>query len=274
MPEMPEVETVRRTLKPLIVGKKIKRVVVWYPKIIVGNYHDFVARLSGRKIVRIDRYAKYLLIRLDDNLTIVSHLRMEGKYHLTAADAAKDKHDHVEFIFTDGSALRYNDVRKFGRMHLVVTGTEKTATGIKHLGYEPNSSDFTSEYFYQSLQKKHKYIKSTLLDQSIVAGLGNIYADEVLWQTKINPARPANKLSPEEVSLLRQNINRTIAEATRLRGTTVHTFLDAAGHSGGYQKKLQVYGHAGQKCARCGTILVKTKINGRGTTYCPSCQGE
>lgn len=272
MPEMPEVETVRRTLTPLIKGKTIQKVVLWYPKIIHSDPEKFKKELVGKKILRIDRYAKYLLIRLSDHLTIVSHLRMEGKYHLTTPSAPKDKHDHVEFIFTDKTALRYNDVRKFGRMRLLVTGTERQQTAIGHLGPEPNSPKFTVSYFYQALIKKKKNIKSTLLDQTVVAGLGNIYIDEVLWQSKINPQLPAPKLSRRQVQSLWQNINQTIKVAIRLHGTTVHTFLDADGNFGGYQDKLQVYGKAGQPCPRCGTILQKTKINGRGTTFCPHCQ--
>ena len=130
---MPEVETVRRTLLPLIKGKTIKKVTLWYPKIIASDPQEFEQQLVNKKIETIDRYAKYLLIRLSGNLTVVSHLRMEGKYRLVKENTKKDKHDHVQFVFTDGSALRYNDVRKFGRMQLVKTGTEKEVTGISKL---------------------------------------------------------------------------------------------------------------------------------------------
>lgn len=272
MPEMPEVETVRRTLIPLIKGKTIEKVVLWYPKIIMGNQEKFVDEVTGQKIVDVDRYAKYLLIRLSNNLTIVSHLRMEGKYHLTTSDAPKDKHDHVEFVFTDGTALRYNDVRKFGRMQLILTGTEKTATAIGKLGPEPNTAEFSAQYFINSLKRKQKNIKNTLLDQTVVAGLGNIYVDETLWQSGIHPLSSSNKIPAAKVEELRQNINQTIALATEKRGTTVHTYLDADGNVGGYQNLLQVYGHAGEKCSKCGTILEKIKVSGRGTTFCPHCQ--
>ena len=168
MPEMPEVETVRRTLTPLIVGKTIKKVVLWYPQIVATDHKKFIKELPGKRVLKIDRYAKYLLIRLSDNLTIVSHLRMEGKYHLTTPDAPKDKHDHVEFIFTDQTALRYNDVRKFGRMQLILTGTERQVTGIGKLGPEPNSIEFSSDYFIKALSRKKKNIKNVLLDQTTV----------------------------------------------------------------------------------------------------------
>lgn len=272
MPEMPEVETVRRTLTPLIVGKTIEKVKLWYPKIIATDPKAFQTNLIGQKIVAVDRYAKFLLIRLSKEQTIVSHLRMEGKYRLTTPEMPKDKHDHVQFTFTDGTALRYNDVRKFGRMELVETGTEKTTTGIAKLGPEPNSVDFSVAKFYQALQRKHKNIKSTLLDQTVVAGLGNIYVDETLWQSKIHPLTPANKLSKARVKMLHDNINQTITLAIAKKGTTVHTYLDANGDSGHYQELLQVYGHAGEPCQRCGTTLEKIKVNGRGTTFCPRCQ--
>lgn len=272
MPEMPEVETVRRTLLPLIKGKTIKEITLWYPKIIASDPTEFVQKLTGQEIVAIDRYAKYLLIRLTDNLTVVSHLRMEGKYRLVDVATPKDKHDHVQFAFTDNTALRYNDVRKFGRMQLVRTGTEESTTGISKLGFEPNSHKFTVTYFANCLKHKKKNIKSTLLDQSVVAGLGNIYVDEVLWLTKIHPLSMANKIPPTRVKQLHDNINYLIKLAIAERGTTVHTYLDANGETGGFQKMLRVYGHKGEPCVRCGTTLEKIKVNGRGTTYCPKCQ--
>lgn len=269
---MPEVETVRRTLLPLVKGKTIEKVVLWYPKIVATDHDKFLKELPGKKIIDIDRYAKYLLIRLSDNLTIVSHLRMEGKYHLTTEDAPKDKHDHVEFVFTDGTALRYNDVRKFGRMQLVLTGTERQVTGIGKLGPEPNTPEFSKQYFVSSLKKRRKNIKNTLLDQTTVAGLGNIYVDETLWQSKIHPLSLADKIPAEKVADLWESINETIEVATEKRGTTVHSYLDANGQVGGYQNMLQVYGHAGEECPRCGTTLEKIKVSGRGTTFCPHCQ--
>lgn len=272
MPEMPEVETVRRTLLPLVKGKTIKKIILWYPKIVATDHDEFIKKLPGKRIIDINRYAKYLLIRLSDNLTIVSHLRMEGKYHLTTPDAPKDKHDHVEFIFTDGTALRYNDVRKFGRMQLILTGTERKVTSIGKLGVEPNSAEFTDEYFISHLKRKKKNIKNTLLDQTVVAGLGNIYVDEVLWRTKIHPLSKANMIPANKVCELRKNINTIITQAIRLHGTTVHTYLDANGQTGGFQKMLQVYGHVGDPCPICQTKFEKIKVDGRGTTFCPHCQ--
>ena len=271
MPEMPEVETVRRTLTPLAVGKTIKRVDVWYDKVIIGDMKSFQQQLKGKTIEKIDRYGKYLLFRLGD-LTIVSHLRMEGKYRLTTADAPREKHEHLQFVFTDGSALRYDDVRKFGRLQLVTTGTERIVTGIKRLGPEALSPEFAEDYLAKALKNKTKKVKNLLLDQTVVAGLGNIYVDEVLWQAKINPVAEPKDLTKQQVQDLYEAINSTIKEATKLGGTTVHSFLNAEGQAGGYQDRLEVYGRAGEDCLRCGKKLVKIKVNGRGTTYCPNCQ--
>lgn len=272
MPEMPEVETVRRTLLPLIKGKTIQKVTLWYPKIVRTDHRYFKQKLVGEKILTVDRYAKYLLIRLSGGLTIVSHLRMEGKYRLCQNGDQKGKHDHVQFTFSDGTALRYNDVRKFGRMRLIKTGTEKQVTAIGKLGPEPNSRPFTTAYFIRRLGRKKKNIKNTLLDQTVVAGLGNIYVDETLWQSKIHPLSSACKIPAERVRVLHQNINQTISLAIKKHGTTVRSYVDANGETGGYQQMLRVYGRAGRPCIRCGTILKKIKVGGRGTTFCPRCQ--
>lgn len=274
MPEMPEVETVRRTLDPLMRNKIIQKVIVWYPKIVTGDVTTFKQTLQGKKILKVDRYGKYLLIRLSGDLTLVSHLRMEGKYHVTAPTAAKNKHEHVEFLFSDGTAIRYQDVRKFGRMQLVTTGTEHQTTGIKNLGPEPNTTEFTVDYFGEQLSHKKKNIKNALLDQSVVAGLGNIYVDEVLWRSQIHPLSKSNKIPDVKIKELHDNINKIISVAIEKRGTTVHTFLDADGKVGEFQKLLQVYGRAGKECTVCGTKLEKIKVNGRGTTFCPHCQVE
>lgn len=274
MPELPEVETVRRTLLPLIKGKTIKKVVLWYPKIVENPPEEFIAALKGEQIETIDREAKFLEFRLSNHLTLVSHLRMEGKYRLTVPQEAKDKHDHVEFIFTDGTALRYNDVRKFGRMQLVATGSEKSSTGIGKLGPDALTPGFTTAGFVRALAKKHKNIKNTLLDQTVVSGLGNIYVDEVLWRAKIHPLSLADKIPASRVKNLHKQIQEILQEAISLGGTTVHSYLDANGHAGGFQAKLQVYGHSGEECPRCGHKFDKIKVNGRGTTFCPHCQKE
>lgn len=207
-------------------------------------------------------------------MTIVSHLRMEGKYRLTTADAPREKHEHLQFVFTDGSALRYDDVRKFGRLQLVETGTERIVTGIKHLGPEALSPEFTEDYFAKALKNKTKKIKNLLLDQTVVAGLGNIYVDEVLWQAKINPVAEPKDLTKQQVQDLYEAINSTIKEATKLGGTTVHSFLNAEGQAGGYQDRLEVYGRAGEDCLRCGENWSRSRSMGGGPLIVQTARGS
>lgn len=272
MPELPEVETVRRGLTKLVEGSTIKSVDVLYPKMVNLPPKDFENALKGKKIDRIDRRGKYLLIRLSDHLTIVSHLRMEGKYDVELDGAPLDKHTHVVFHLTDGRELRYNDTRKFGRMNLVDTGTEMSVAGLKTIGPEPTEQALTLDYITAIFKKSRKVIKPFLLDQSNIAGLGNIYADEVLWLSKINPKQPVNSLKPAQIKRLRKNIITEIQMAIDGHGTTVHSYSTAYGEAGNFQNHLNVYGRQGEPCPRCGTKIVKIKLAQRGTHYCPKCQ--
>ncbi|WP_125606540.1 DNA-formamidopyrimidine glycosylase [Lapidilactobacillus bayanensis] len=272
MPELPEVETVRRSLLGIIQNKTIKDVHVYYGKIIVGDPEVFVSMLRGRKIETIDRRGKYLLFRFDHNLTMISHLRMEGKYFVRQTAEPENKHVHVVFELTDGSALQYQDVRKFGRMQLVKTGTENQVSGIKSLGPEPFSPEFQVDSFYTALQHHHKAIKEVLLDQHAVTGLGNIYVDEVLWLSKINPLLPASDVTREQAAVLHDNTIHELQMAVEHGGTTIRSYVDANGNSGQFQFELHVYGRTGQPCERCGTAIEKIKLGGRGTHFCPHCQ--
>lgn len=272
MPELPEVETVRRGLTKLVEGSTIKSVDVLYPKMVNLPPKDFENALKGKKIDRIDRRGKYLLIRLSDHLTIVSHLRMEGKYDVEPDGAPLDKHTHVVFHLTNGRELRYNDTRKFGRMNLVDTGTEMSVAGLKTIGPEPTEQALTLDYITAIFKKSRKVIKPFLLDQSNIAGLGNIYADEVLWLSKINPKQPVNSLKPAQIKRLRKNIITEIQMAIDGHGTTVHSYSTAYGEAGNFQNHLNVYGRQGEPCPRCGTKIVKIKLAQRGTHYCPKCQ--
>ncbi|MDO4912437.1 MAG: DNA-formamidopyrimidine glycosylase [Lactobacillus sp.] len=272
MPELPEVETVRRTLLPLVKGKKIIEVNIWYPNLINGDAKAFKEAVTGKVIEDINRTGKFLEFRLSGQLTIVSHLRMEGKYRLVQLPFEKTKHDHVEYIFEDQTALIYNDVRKFGRLELVQTGQEAT-TGIGKLGFDA-MCEFPKKAFYEKLHQKHKNIKTALLDQTVVSGLGNIYVDEVLFLTKIHPLSLASKLPQDKVDELHDQIIKLLSRAIELGGTTVHSYLNAAGKMGQFQKELLVYGKKDQPCPVCGHALDKIKVNGRGTTFCANCQKE
>ncbi|MFC6289141.1 bifunctional DNA-formamidopyrimidine glycosylase/DNA-(apurinic or apyrimidinic site) lyase [Levilactobacillus angrenensis] len=273
MPELPEVETVRRGLTRLVQGATIDHVDVYYRKMVTPEAEVFTADLIGRQIDRIDRRGKYLLFRFSGELTMVSHLRMEGKYDVQPTGSPITKHTHVVFHLTDGRDLRYTDTRKFGRMRLVPTGTEGTALpSLGKLGPEPTADTLTLAYMQQIFHKSHKVVKPFLLDQSKIAGLGNIYADEVLWLSKINPLTPADELSDAQLKTLRQSIITEIGLAIKGHGTTVHSFSTAFGEAGQFQNHLHVYGREGEPCERCGTEIVKIKVAQRGTHYCPHCQ--
>lgn len=272
MPELPEVETVRRGLLKIAAGRKINGIDVYYGKVITNDVEDFRQSLIGQTIKTVDRRGKYLLFRFTNDLTMVSHLRMEGSYYTQPVGGSVDKHTHVVFKFTDGTELCYRDTRKFGRMTLVKTGDEMTVGGLKTIGPEPTEEDFKVDYFTEILHRSRGKIKPFLLNQRHVAGLGNIYVDEVLWMSKINPEQPANTLTPEQIQVLHDNIIKELAVATKYKGTTVHTFKNAFGDAGGFQERLNAYGRSGDHCPRCGTKMVKIKVNQRGTTFCPHCQ--
>lgn len=272
MPELPEVETVRRGLLKIAKGRKINAIDVYYGKTITNDVEEFRQALIGQTIEDVDRRGKYLLFRFSNNLTMVSHLRMEGQYFSQPIGGPLDKHTHVVFQFTDGTELCYHDTRKFGRMTLVQTGDELKVGGLKTIGPEPTPETFTPAFFKGELKKSRGKIKPFLLNQHHVAGLGNIYADEVLWMSRINPEQPANSLTDQQIQDLHDNIIKEMAQAIKYKGTTVHTFVNALGDAGGFQERLNAYGHGGDKCPRCGTKMIKIKVAQRGTTYCPHCQ--
>ena len=273
MPELPEVETVRRGLNQLVKGSRIKTVDVLYSKMIQNvTATDFKRRLASQMIHRIDRRGKYLLFRLSNQLTLVSHLRMEGKYAVRQESESLDKHDYVVFHLNGDRKLCYNDTRKFGRMWLIKNGEEHSVSGLGTLGPEPTASDLTFAYLKKIMNKSRGQIKPFLLNQSHVAGLGNIYTDEVLWMSQINPKQPANTISDAQIKRLRINIIREIKAAIRGHGTTVFTYKNAFGQSGSFQHHLHVYHRAGQPCERCGTPIKKIKVAQRGTHFCPKCQ--
>lgn len=273
MPELPEVETIRRTLANLVNGKTIKEVQVLYPKIIKKpeELDQFIDALKGQTIQDVKRRGKFIKFILDDYV-LVSHLRMEGKYGLYQHDDPFDKHTHVLFTFTDDSQLRYRDVRKFGTMHLFKKGDEELELPLLQLGPEPFSKEFTLTGFQEQLTKTHRKIKVALLDQKIVVGLGNIYVDEALFRAGIHPERVASSLNKAEVKRLYHEIIKTLQEAVEKGGSTIRTYVNTQGDIGMFQLQLFVYGQNGKACQKCGTEIEKSVVGGRGTHICPKCQ--
>lgn len=265
MPELPEVETVRRTLKQFVLNKKITGIDVYYDKIIVGDTHLFIDALMNQTIQDIDRVGKYLVFILDD-IAFVSHLRMEGKYHILSPQVPCDKHTHVVFHLEDED-LRYIDTRKFGRMQLVDKVLYRHQLPLSQLGKEP--FDIDTQDLYRLLHHTSLPIKTALLNQSIMCGIGNIYANEICFLMHLDPRTKANRLSKKRVNELRKISIDVLKRAIDQGGTTIHSF-DANGIHGLFQVQLNVHGQT--ICPLCQGKIKKIMLNQRGTYYCPKCQ--
>lgn len=266
MPELPEVETVRRTLRNFIIGKKIKEIRVHYDKIVVGDTKNFVESLKGQTIRDIDRVGKYLVFILD-NQAFISHLRMEGKYNIAEASKPLNKHEHITFVFSDDSELRYQDTRKFGRLELVNKETYRQDLPLCKLGPEPWDADLKD--IYSKIHRSGLPIKTLLLDQTIMSGIGNIYANEICFSMKMHPLTPGKRVSKKRVAELIAVSKDILEQAIAQGGTTIHSF-DANGITGFFQVQLQV--HMQKVCLECNGIITKEKVRGRGTYYCKVCQ--
>lgn len=273
MPELPEVETVRRSLEDRVVGRRIDRVEVLAPKFIRHpDVETFLQTVVGKTVTSFGRCGKYLILPLSDGHRMIIHLKMAGRLLYCGSGEPLVKHTHVIFILDNGDHLRYIDLRHFGGIHLVSPEGKGSPTGLLSLGQEPLSSDFTVQYLSQALAKRKTRIKALLLDQAVIAGLGNIYADECLFQAGIHPERQAYSLSAEEVARLHQAIVEIIARAIENRGTTFSTYVDGDGRRGNYAEMLQVYQRDGEPCPRCGRPLHRVKVGGRSSHFCPQCQ--
>ena len=271
MPELPEVETVRRGLEKLILEKKIASLDIRYPKMIKTDLDQFQKELPGQEIQSMGRRGKYLLFYLTDKV-LISHLRMEGKYFYYPDQVPERKHAHVFIHFEDGGTLVYEDVRKFGTMELLAPELLEAYFLSKKLGPEPTEQDFDLEIFIGALKKSKKPIKSHLLDQTLVAGLGNIYVDEVLWRAQVHPARSSQTLTADETSAIHNQTIAVLGQAVEKGGSTIRTYTNAFGEDGTMQDFHQVYDKTGQACSRCGTVIEKFQLGGRGTHFCPQCQ--
>lgn len=272
MPELPEVEQVRRSLQELIVGKTIHHVDVRLARIVrtPDDASQFAAELQWLTVESVERRGKHLLLHLPP-YTLVSHLRMEGQYRLAQAGEPEATHTHVVFYFTDGTELRYRDVRQFGTMDLIPQGHALLQGGAK-LGPEPFDEALTAKVFHERLHRKSAPIKAVLLDQATIAGLGNIYVDEALFGARIHPLRPASDITRPQAARLLDEIRDVLTRAIDAGGTSIKTYVDGYGRHGGFQIDLSVYGREGEPCRVCGIAIVKSRVAGRGTHTCPKCQ--
>jgi formamidopyrimidine-DNA glycosylase len=270
MPELPEVETVARGLREPLLGRRIVGVSVRWPRTVaLLPVEEFRARLVDRRVLAIGRRGKYVIIDLDKGCLLI-HLMMSGRLQTVPAGHASDKHVHLLLDLDDGHQLRFRDVRKFGRVYLVDDPLQVTAG----LGPEPLADSFTLDEFRRLLARRSGRLKSLLLNQQFLAGLGNIYADEALFAARLHPLRKADSLTTVEQARLYTAIRRVLNEAIGNRGTTLDDggYTDAYGQSGAYQERITVYGRAGESCHRCCTPVERIVLGGRSTHFCPRCQ--
>lgn len=272
MPELPEVETVINTIRPHIVSKEIEKIEVYYDRLIQSNLDEFKTKLINQKFINVTRYGKFIFLHLTNDFVIITHLRMEGKFRFENSHNLRKKHTSAGFFFKDGTSLAFDDTRKFGLMYLSDEANFKETKMIKKLGIEANKISENDYEFLIKKFKKNKCIKELLLDQSILAGIGNIYADEILFSTKINPFRKGNDISDEKYHEIFQASNQILNKAITLGGSTIHSFHPSEGVDGKFQETLLCYGKSGTPCPNCNTTLHKDFIGGRGTTFCPNCQ--
>ena len=281
MPELPEVETVVRDLRPQLSGRRITSVQLTPDPAIRGRLvrypsaRQFVQRLKGRTIRTVERRGKYIVMPLDqDGERLVVHLGMTGHLRVWEPEEAPVKHTHVRVRLDTGLELRYDDQRQFGRLLL---GKQEELVAARafpaRLGPEPIHGDLTEAEFERLIRARRRPVKSALLDQSFLAGVGNIYADEACFRAGIRPSRWTHRLTVRERRALYSSIQEVLENSIAARGSSIINYVDAFGLRGSNQEKLLVYGRAGEPCLRCGTPLQGTRLAGRGTVYCRKCQG-
>ena len=271
MPELPEVETVCRSLRELILNKKITNVDVFYPRIIQSDLLEFKTLLINQTFRKVERCGKFIVFVLDDYI-IISHLRMEGKYFLKKTETI-NKHEHVIFHLENDETLRYNDTRKFGTMELFKTNNfeeVKKLEPLNKLGIEPISGLLTLEYLKEKFKNKKLPIKTALLDQSIISGLGNIYADEVCFMAGLNPNTNANEINDDSLIKIIESSMIVLNKAINLGGTTIKSFVSSHAVTGLFQNELLV--HTKEFCPKCNQKITKIFVRGRGTYFCENCQ--
>jgi formamidopyrimidine-DNA glycosylase len=267
MPELPEVETIRAQLAPRLTGRSLVRVEILDPRLTRPiDLFEVAEELEGDRVVAVERRGKYLVLRLESGLALLVHLRMTGGFGFEPAT-----HERAVLELDDGTRLAYRDVRRFGTW-LVLEDAELDPYLAAKNGPEPLGRRFTAKWLESSLARRRAPLKAVLLDQRVVAGLGNIYADEALWRAQLNPLRRADSLDGEEVSRLRRAIRAALRMGIARQGSTLSTYATPSGESGAMQKEFRVYGRDGEPCSRCRTTITKTRVGGRGTWFCPRCQ--
>ncbi|WP_151981154.1 bifunctional DNA-formamidopyrimidine glycosylase/DNA-(apurinic or apyrimidinic site) lyase [Acinetobacter guerrae] len=267
MPELPEVETTKTSLLPLL-EQRVQNVEVRESRLRWPIPED-ISRLKGQRLLGLKRRSKYILAEFEQD-QMLWHLGMSGSFHLATAQDELRKHDHLMISFEDGTQLRYHDPRRFG---CILWLNEESQTKLLNpLGPEPLSDDFNADYLYQKLKSKQVGIKIAIMDNHVVVGVGNIYATESLFNLGIHPAQPAHSLSKKQMSQLVIEIKRILTSAIQLGGSTLRDFTNAVGENGYFQQTLLAYGRAGEMCVNCETALENLKLGQRASVFCPQCQ--
>ncbi len=270
MPELPEVETVKRILEPIIQGETIRSIDIYREKNILNGKDKFLQSLLGETFLGVSRRGKYLIFHLTHKKAIIAHLRMEGKYEEGRESEPPHKHDILRYVFVSGKTLRYNDVRTFGTIEFRLEKDLYSLPPLSRLGKEP--FDITPIELFEKLQKKNCPIKEAIMDQSVIAGIGNIYADEILFASFLYPLKKANTVTKKEAKSIVDSSTRILSLAIQEGGSTIRSYHPKEGMNGNMQNELFVYGKKGKPCPRCLFPLRKIVVGGRGTTYCPNCQ--
>jgi formamidopyrimidine-DNA glycosylase len=273
VPELPEVETIRVQLEPLLQGRRLERVEIRDPRLTRPfDPADVAHALEGERIAAVDRRGKYLIVRFESGRSLLIHLRMTGNLRVApGGDPAGHPHERAVVRLDDGSDVSYRDVRRFGTW-LVVDDAELEPYLAERIGSEPLQTSFGRAALAKRLAGRRAPIKAALLDQRTVAGLGNIYADEALWRARIHPLRPARELGAGEIARLHRGLRDALRMGISRHGATLSNYATPDGERGGMQDEFKVYGRAGEPCLRCGTPIEKIRAAGRGTWYCPACQ--
>ena len=274
MPEKPEVITVARKLKQHLIGLSFKNVEIYHNNVIAyPTVEEFKENIKNKKIINIGTRGKWIVFDLESDYLLV-HLRMEGRFFYRTKEDPKGKHEHVIFTLNNDQQLRYHDVRKFGKMVLISKEEANSKKPLSELGLEFDDENLTESYLKKFYEKKNLPIKSVLLDQSIITGIGNIYADEILFLSNICPLTKAKNLTKKNRVDIIENTRAVLNAAIKEGGTTIRSYESEEGVHGLFQLKLKVHGKSKESCPECSKEIIKIQVGGRGTYYCPNCQKE
>ncbi len=271
MPELPEVETVVRALHARLAGRTLRRPQVWQPVVVESDLTEFLRVTDGARVEAVRRRGKWILVDVKHDLTMLAHLRMTGRFRFVAASSPREKHDHLEWqLSSPRGCLRYHDMRRFGRFRIV--SRAEVESHLTALGWGPEPFDLAPAEFAARLGKSKRPIKAALLDQSVVAGLGNIYADEILYGAGIHPRTPTARIGPRRAGRMHRVMIDVLRRAIVARGVSLTNYVSVDGAPGASRQELQVFRRQGEPCPRCGRTIRRIRISGRSTHYCSLCQ--